>query len=615
MVADFDTKERVKQATDLVQLMGSYLQLRRQGPVFVAHCPWHDDRKPSLQINPTRQTWACWVCNIRGDVFDFMMRREGVEFREALQMLADRAGITLRTVERTIQKGSPEDKQTLFKAMSWAAKQFHQCLLDSASADLAREYLQKRNINSASVERWQLGFAPLEWTWLLDRSRGTEFSPAVLEACGLMTRRGTTYESWSERFRGRLIFPIVDSLGRHIAFGGRLVPGVFKPEDEPPGKYVNSPETRLFSKSDHLYGLNFAADAAAKSRHLIVVEGYTDVIAADQAGMREVVAALGTAVGQRHIRVMKRYADRVTMVLDGDVAGQKRTSEILDLFVAENIDLRILTLPEGLDPFDFFQTQGAEPFREQVARAPDALEHRILCETKGLDLIQQTHEAQRALDRILQTLAQVPQSISQTQASVRIRQDQLLMRLARQFQIDRKQLQQRLQELQTKVPSYGNAEEVSPQQSDAVLLAKLQTRESELLQLVLIDSTLMDLVIERISLDQFEPGPLRRIFEIMSDAFHQAQDFSFEGLMLLLEDPELKNLLVLLDDQSREKQLKTGWDSQWQLQQVIKHFDESHLDRSNHQVINRLEQKHYDDLQEVEALQRLFDQMKERKGI
>lgn len=454
--SDFDVKERVRQSTDIVDLLGSYMQLRRQGANFVAHCPWHDDRRPSLQINPVRQSWVCWVCNFRGDIFDFVMRREGVEFYDALRMLADRLGIEVKPSGPAPVKGSPDDKQTLYRAMSWAAELFRAELADSQTARLAREYVADRKLSDETVERFRLGFSPLDRDWLAHRARNSEFSPQVLEACGLVVRRENT-SNYMDRFRGRLMFPIQDTLGRVIAFGGRLVPGLFAEGEEPPGKYINSPETKLFSKSENLYALNLATESVSRSRHLIVMEGYTDVIGAHQAGMRGVVAALGTAVNQRHIKLMKRYADRITLVLDGDAAGQRRTNEILDLFVAENVDLRILTLPEGLDPFDFVQTQGAEPLQKLIENAPDAMEHRIRVETSGVDLLNDTHRAMQALDRILTTIAHIPQSLTAAASASKLRADQLLTRISRTFRMEKPDLQARLRDLQSQVVRTNDA--------------------------------------------------------------------------------------------------------------------------------------------------------------
>lgn len=605
-----DQKLQVKQANDIVELVGGYIpQMRRAGSKMVCQCPWHDDRRPSLQVDPGRQTWVCWVCDIRGDVFDFVMRREGVDFPGAMRILADRAGIELKRTGRRAEKGSADDKQALYQAMTWAQQQFQACLHDHAAGKLAREYLAGRGITPESVERFRLGFSPLDYGWLLDRARSTPWSEKILEATGLVvaTERGSFYD----RFRGRLIFPIHDTLGRTIAFGGRLVPGVFPDGDEPPGKYINSPETRLFSKSDNLYGLNLAVQNAGKSRQLVVVEGYTDVIGAVQAGLDGVVAALGTAVNQKHIRLMKRYADRITLLLDGDAAGQRRTSEVLDLFVAESVDLRILTLPAGLDPFDFVREQGAEQLRELLASAPDALEHRIRIETAGVDLMRDSHRAVQALERILQTIAQAPPSMTASAGTSGLREDQLLSRLSRQFQVERGRLMERLAEFRRAVrPSNPDPAGRNP----VVAWKTLDATEVMLLELLLSDATLIDQTLEQLSPEALSPGPLRRLYELVGDACHQSQDVSFEGLMLLTDDPELRDLLVRLDD-SAARHSATTWSAAELLAGVLARLREREAASVRARMVGQLENQLMDGSEGLDALQQLLRETRERKGI
>ncbi len=610
--ADFDVKERVRQSTDIVDLLGSYMQLRRQGSIFVAQCPWHDDRRPSLQINPARQSWVCWVCNLRGDIFDFVMRREGVEFYDALRMLADRLGIEVKPSGPAPVKGSPDDKQTLFRAMSWAAELFQTALAEHSTAELAREYLAGRQLSAETIDRFRLGFSPLDRDWLAHRARNSEFSPQVLEACGLLVRRENT-SNYLDRFRGRLMFPIQDTLGRVIAFGGRLVPGLYAEGEEPPGKYINSPETRLFSKSDNLYALNLAAESVSRSRHLIVMEGYTDVIAAYQAGMRGVVAALGTAVNQRHIKLMKRYADRITLVLDGDAAGQRRTNEILDLFVAESVDLRILTLAEGLDPFDFIQNRGPEALQKLIENAPDAMEHRIRVETAGVDLLNDTHRTTQALDRILQTIAQIPQSLTATVAATRLRADQLLTRLSRTFRMDKETLQARLRDLQGQV-TRTNDQPVASQEVDW-RLQDFEPAEVELIRLLLLDHSLLDLAVEGVSPDDFKEGPLREIYLRICDGFHEALDVSFEGLMVHFEDPRIRGLLILLNEEAVTRHEEAVDDCRSRLDAVLGVFRRRYQNQDAQQLLVKLEEPNLDPKEEVEALEALLRQARQRHGI
>lgn len=621
---DFDVKDRIKQASEIVDVVGGYLPLRRQGANFVAHCPWHDDSRPSLQVNQVRQSWVCWVCNFRGDVFDFVMRRESVEFFEAMQILAERAGIEIKKSGKKIVKGSPQDKQALFRAMAWAVSQYHDCLLNEAVAAPVRNYLADRNMSAESIKAFQVGFAPLAWSWLVDRARHTEFSPEVLEACGLVSANNSG--GWYERFRGRVLFPISDTQNRPIALGGRIVPNLVPDDQQPKGKYYNSTETRLYSKSDNLYGLNLVRDEVAKkeNRKLTIVEGYTDVVAAYQAGLRNVIACQGTAVNERHIRVMKRFADSITLVLDGDEAGQRRTNEILDLFVAQDVDLRILSLPEGSDPFDFIQKNGADAFQGLVDQADDAIAHKINQETRGVDLINDTHAANQALEAILKTLAQIPVGQFATSAAKSVRLDQLITRIARQFQLDRTQVKNRLNELRRTMsrtrPTVNL--DVPGQNQAGVDFKQLPLKESELLQLLIGKPELLDQAIENISPSQISEGPLRELYEVMNDCFHVGKDVGYNSLMLELEDLNLKSLVDYLHGVSSDKQsvlanMKNGIAIQplAQLESIIESFNNMADASGTRSQISRLHGRQLDDDEEASALEELLKLARQRQGL
>jgi DNA primase len=605
--AAYDLKERVKEATNIADLVGSYLDLRRQGQIFVARCPWHDDHKPSLQVNPSRQSWKCWVCNIGGDVFSFVMKREGVEFPEALRILADRAGVELnQQSQKSIKPGSAQDKKTLYQAMNWASDQFHQFLLKSAEAEIARQYLRDRQISELAIQQFKIGFAPDQWDWL---KRQSPFSEEVLEACGLLVK--TDNSKSYERFRGRVIFTINDVQSRPIAFGGRILPEIAEKEESErgrsPAKYINSPETRLFSKSDTLFALDMARNAIAKNRSMIIVEGYTDVIGIWQAGLENVVAVLGTALNERHIRLIRRYADQVTLVLDGDAAGQKRASEILELFVSADLDLRILTLPGGMDPFEFLLQNDAHQFRELMDRAPDALDHKLDLELSGFDPVRDTHQANRALENMLRTLAQIP-----AHSSTLVRRDQLVSRLARTFAIESTTISNRLKDLRTTVRARSVE---SDSGTDSPSFGQLISRERDLLEILLADERFLDQFVENISPNQFVQGPARIIYEVFCECFLSGRPAGFQNVMNYIEDPAIQNLLVQIDEQAQDKYGNDQSDYCKQIADILRAFDEADILISNQQTIGQLDQKNLNDQEETMLLEQLLEQTRRRQGI
>lgn len=612
-VRNDDAKEQVRQAIDIVDLVGSYLPLRRQGANFVGLCPWHDDTKPSLQVNQARQSWKCWVCDVGGDIFNFVMQREGIDFREALEMLADRAGVVLQqqAARPQAKPGSPDDKKTLYEASAWAEQQFRDCLERSPDAEAARRYFDQRDFTAESRAAFHLGFSPDSWQWLLDRARSTKYSTAVLEATGLLGRSESSNRHY-DRFKGRVIFPIRDTQSRPIAFGGRILPEF---ATDRAAKYVNSPETRLFSKSDHVYALDLARDAVHKSesKNVVVVEGYTDVITAHQHGLKNVVAVLGTALGERHIRLLRRYADTITLVLDGDETGQRRTNEVLELFIASEVDLRILTLPEGLDPCDFVSQRGAKEFEERIAHAPDAFEHAVESRMHGLDPLRDTHRANQALEQLLVIISKAPRMSSGTSSARMLRERQTIARLARDFRVDESALRTRIGELRKATPARrpdraaAGTPPVTPQDIDPC--------DVELIELLTQHPNLIDTAIAEIVPEELSSGATRVIYEKYRIVSEQGEPVEFTRILTELEDPRIKSLFVSLDEQASAKEKHAQEDAPARLRRLIDHIRVRREDAQGDAKLAALEREQLDEQEGLELLRQLEEQQRKRQGI
>jgi DNA primase len=576
-----DVKEQVRQAVDIVDLVGSYVQLRRQGRNFVALCPWHDDSRPSLHINPDRQSFKCWVCDIGGDVFSFIMKAEGLEFREALEMLAERAGISLcqparQACDGTYPPDGTNEKRTLYRVMAWAEEQFHRCLVSAPEGEPGRSYLVDRKISSESARLFHLGFAPDRWDWLLERARGTEWTPALLERVGLLRRKeleGGHYD-W---FRGRVIFSIRDARSRPIAFGGRVLPQL---ADDRSAKYINSPETPLFSKSRELYGLDLARENFREAGGALVMEGYTDCLMAHQHGIKNAVAVLGTALGDRHLQLLRRYADSITLVLDGDEAGRRRTNEILDallaLFEKNEVDLKILTLPQGVDPCDFIATHGSDAFRQLLSQAADALEHKFNAVTNGLDILADTHRAAQAAEQMLATLAQIrPAGASGDSSRAVLREQQMLSRIARMFHLAEEQLRSRLSSLRREARRRSQSSRAAEQESDRTVeqesgraeaevvagRALLTARDRDILELILADPSFLGRIALAIEPADLSPGVAQQVYAACQRLHDETGQLEFGRLLAEFDDSDVKSLLVDLAESSDEK--KTSDRERW----------------------------------------------------
>ena len=608
-----DAKELVKQAIDIVDLVGKYVQLRRQGRNYVAVCPWHDDSRPSLQVNPERQSFKCWVCDIGGDIFSFVMKMDGVSFPEALAMLADQAGIALKPTPKSAQSagGGPTDKRILYQAMAWAENQYHECLLRDPEGEPARKYLEKRGISAASIEQFHIGFAPNRWDWLQRRASAAGYQPKTIETIGLIVSRpegGNPYD----RFRGRVLFSIRDVQGRPVGMSGRVLP---ESGSTSPAKYINPPETPLFAKSSLLFGLDRAHEPIRKSHTAMIMEGNTDCIMAHQFGFTNAVAAMGTAVGIRHIQILKRYADRILLILDGDEAGQKRTNEVLELFVAENVDLRILTLPDDLDPCDFLLAQGPEAFRDMLAnQAVDALEHAFRMATRGIDLVRDVHAGSQALERLLAIVAKAPRLRADTTRDERFREEKILQRLASSFRVSEHGVRERLTNLRREAgrrgPSPATVE--AAQDSAPKPIEKPDPWDRELLELLIRFPACFPRARSALRAEQIVSAACRRIFEISCALADGGMEPTFERLMLEIEHPVLKNFLVGLDEAAAAWRIA---DPHVLLEALIQGFERREVRERYPGTAGMLREGKIDESQKLDLLRQIVEQERLRNGI
>ena len=357
--------ERIRQANDIVEVVGEHLSLKRSGRSLKGLCPFHPDKKtPSLHVYPDPQIFKCFGCGAGGDVFKFIQLRENVEFREALRMLAARAGIELTSTPGESRPRGP-DRTTLIRANEWAARWFQAQLRHPQIGAQARAYVEGRQINQETAARFGLGFAPGSYDQLVQQGTAAKFPLPVLAAAGL-TRTSDQGRPYAV-FRNRLMFPIRDSTKRIIGFGGRTL-------GDDPAKYLNTPETVLFNKGREVFGLDWARESVARSGRVVVTEGYTDCLMIHQFGITNVVAALGTSFTTEQAKLLHRFGDEVILVFDSDEAGQRAADRALEVALAEAMTVRLARVPEGKDPCDFLLSVGSQAFEALLNSASEALE-------------------------------------------------------------------------------------------------------------------------------------------------------------------------------------------------------------------------------------------------
>jgi len=456
----------IKSKLPVADVVGETVALNRAGTILKGLCPFHSEKTPSFIVTPERETWHCFGCGEHGDIFTFAMRRDGLDFREALARLAEKAGVELN--ERTA--GEDRRKRRLREALEAAIAWYREVLLQVNQAERAREYLAERGLTADTLDRFGIGYAPNTWEAMSKRLRAKGFTDAELTDAGLASpsTRGGVYD----RFRGRIIIPIRDASGRAIGLGGRILPEMEGP------KYLNSPATALFDKSRTLYAIDLAKGAIRREKLAVIVEGYTDVMAAHQAGFENVVASLGTALTEGQVALALRYAGEVALAYDVDVAGELATRRgLLDEIGPHASKVRVMRVPEGKDPDELIRTD-PDTWRSLIAGRLEVLQYYIERSASQFDLDRPASRSEYAKG-VLDLLRRVPD---------RVERDSYVPQLASLAQIDETVLRQEL----ARMPLHDQSIRAPGAGTDLgrVPLPPLPTLEREALTLLLLNAEL-----------------------------------------------------------------------------------------------------------------------------
>src|SRR6266849_4579591 len=351
----------LRRQADIVRIVQDYVTLKKTGANWVAPCPFHKETKPSFSVSPAKEMFFCFGCHKGGSVFTFVMEIERVTFPEAIKIVAEKSGVPLpKMVDDSRFEARLRDSDQVIELNQWALVWWED-QLKGKSGRGAREYLKDRGINEETIKMFRLGFAPDSWEALSTHLRQKGASQEQLEKSGLVVKKdeGGSYD----RFRGRLMFPVFDAQGKPIAFGGRIL----DPEGEP--KYLNSPETPAYVKGRHLFGLNLTRDEIRRQGFAILVEGYLDLIVPYQFGVRNLVASLGTALTPEQVKLVARFARKVVVNYDGDRAGVQAAKRAIETILAEDIEVKVLVLPDNADPDDFIRKHGVSEYQQRRGEA------------------------------------------------------------------------------------------------------------------------------------------------------------------------------------------------------------------------------------------------------
>ena len=488
--------EDIRAQINIADVVSDYVALKKKGQNYFGLCPFHVEKTPSFSVNVEKQIFHCFGCGVGGNVFTFLRDIEKISFVEAVRLVAQKAGIALPEERSGARSGEVSD--ALYRANELARKYFQHLLWTDERGEKARTYIAERDISRKTAERFGLGVALPAWDALLKVGAKRSLNGAALEKAGLVLPR--TGGGFYDRFRDRLMFPITNVGGRTVAFGARTL----DPEGQP--KYLNSPETPIYRKGTILYGLSEAKDAIRKEGQAVMVEGYTDLLRLMQSGIEHVVASAGTAFTSEQAKLLSRYGERVVVVYDADQAGSAATLRGIDVLLAADLEVRVISLPEGHDPDSFVRAEGPDPFLRLLEDAQPILDYKLSHLARSHDL-STVEGKRRAIEQLVETLSLVNDEI---------RRNLLVKEVSERLGVDEEVLHRATRRKRRRgrtARDEGRGTRPSMRGEEEIRLQVGSAAERELVRIMLSDAENAARVAEEVSAEDFQEGPYRRIAE------------------------------------------------------------------------------------------------------
>ena len=518
--------EEIKNRLDIVEVVQEYIKLTKSGANWKASCPFHHEKTPSFMVSQEKQIWHCFGCDEGGDVFSFVMKMEGIEFPEALKILANKANVTLRPMDPELS----DRKTRLLDICQFAMNFFHKSLLDSREGEIAREYLKQRQIKEETIEDFHIGYAPDSWDILIKFLNKKGFSDDEIFQAGLNVKKEGKI-GYYDRFRARLMFPITNVHGNVVGFGGRTLK-----KDEEEAKYINSPQSVVYNKSYILYGLHKAKQVIKKDDLVILVEGYTDCVASYQAGVKNVVATSGTALTLEQIKLLKRYTNNIAIAFDADLAGQNAAQRGIDLALAEEMNIKVITIPIGKDPDECIK-KDVQAWKDAIDQAKSIMDYYF---DKTLDQadLSKIEDKKMVVKTLLPVIAKLPDPLEHIH---------YCQKLAEMLHVEEQILRDKLaQILGKKGPSSAKKEEVLPKEKENKKLLSEQ-----LIGLILKYPQHLSYVIDELKPEYLSSEDLQKLYKYLIVYYTKRHQIELSQLLKELagENRELAsyvNILLLL---------------------------------------------------------------------
>ena len=527
-----DVINQVIERSDIVEIIGNYTALKKAGRNFKALCPFHNEKSPSFVVNPDKQIFHCFGCGVGGNALGFLMRQEHLEFPEAVRFLANKAGVVIPEDEAVVSSPSRQLREEILKINALAAAFFHEALLTGHDPQVktARDYLKARGVDLETVKKFQLGFALNEWDALLKYLKSKGISEELIAKAGLIiAREGKS--GFYDRFRNRILFPIVDIQSRPVAFGARAM------ADSDGAKYINSPETPVYTKGQHMFGLSLTKAAIGRLDRIIVVEGYMDMIMPYIHGVENIAASLGTALTTEQIRLIRRYTPNVVMLFDTDAAGQSAIVRSLDLLIDEGMNVRVATLAQDEDPDSFIRAQGTEAFNARIDGAQSFLDFKFNWLAAQCDPM--TVEGKSKIAReLLGTIARFKSEVAKYELTRALAQklnipEGVLLKQAGQAKGQSASIQESVVKIKVPVPSQAGS-------------ASASAGQELLLALFLKDPAWVKAALESIGPEDFPEGLVRQVVEVIWSLANVSSTWTINDLLLRLNDESAQSLITRL---------------------------------------------------------------------
>lgn len=540
-IFDQPTINQVQQANDIVDVISEHVSLKRKGREMAGVCPFHDDHRPSMYVNAEKQIFKCFACGAGGSVFTFVQMRENLSFPQAIERLAQRAGIKLEKKYRPASgSAKPEnfdvDPNQVARLNAWAAKHFQRNLFDKDKGKLTREYIEQRQIPLEDAKKWQLGLA-LSNNELSKDAKKQNIPADLLTKSGLVTGHG------QDKFTNRLMFPITDVTGRVIGFGGRTLGNAG-------AKYMNSPTTVLFDKSNSIYGLEQARHKIVSADLAVVVEGYTDVIMAHSKGCDNVVATLGTSFTEGHGRILRRYAKKVVLVFDADAAGKAAADRALDIGLSQKIDIKLASVPQGKDPCDFLLESGKEAFQKLIDEAVDVFTYKWAELKKRFEADDTISGKKTAVDNFLQTIAT---SLHTGNIAI-IERGLIVNQLSNIVGLDSKKINGELNKKIAKIDRAGFRDESRENTQNGIDRNLYATAQREVLEVLLNEPGHFEIVQDsNITVGHFDVPILNEIASVLFKSLSAKANMSFTEILAQVESQQTAACIAELAQIGQEK--------------------------------------------------------------